>query len=92
MDDLGRSLNTGSNAAFAGRVGDVSSYLKAESRTDVGKVSGDKESYLSMLSGSSVDVVKGMGKVYPTRQIDSVTEAHIIGRVKELRGKLSSKY
>ncbi len=36
--------------------------------------------------------VKGTGKVYPTRQIDSVTEAHIIDRVKELRGNLSSKY
>ncbi|GAA0287472.1 putative ribonuclease toxin of YeeF-YezG toxin-antitoxin module [Gracilibacillus halotolerans] len=34
----------------------------------------------------------GTGKVYPTRQIDSVTEAHIIDRVKELRGNLSSKY
>ena len=52
MDDLGRSLHTGPNVAFAGGVGDVSSYLKAESRADgVGKVSGDKESYLSMLSG-----------------------------------------
>ncbi|MEU2530090.1 YwqJ-related putative deaminase, partial [Streptomyces sp. NPDC013087] len=41
MDDLGRSLNTGPNVAFAGGVGDVSSYLKAESRADgVGKVSG----------------------------------------------------
>ncbi|EMJ6440818.1 MULTISPECIES: deaminase domain-containing protein [Bacillus] len=37
-------------------------------------------------------VAKGTGKVYPTRQIDSVTEAHIIDRVKELRGNLSSKY
>lgn len=52
MDDLGRSLHTGPNVAFAGGVGDVNSYLKAESRADgVGKVSGDKESYLSMLSG-----------------------------------------
>lgn len=52
MDDLGRSLHTGPNVAFAGGVGDVSSYLKVESRADgVGKVSGDKESYLSMLSG-----------------------------------------
>ncbi|WOD63546.1 HNH endonuclease [Niallia taxi] len=52
MDDLGRSLHTGPNVAFAGGVGDVNSYLKAESRADgVGKVSGDKESYLNMLSG-----------------------------------------
>ncbi|SCN31935.1 Uncharacterized protein BC88300_00882 [Bacillus cytotoxicus] len=36
--------------------------------------------------------VKGTGKVYPTRQIDSVTEAHIIDRVKELRGNLTSRY
>ncbi len=41
MDDLGRSLNTGPNVAFAGGVGDASSYLRAESRADgVGKVSG----------------------------------------------------
>ncbi|MFZ7825770.1 T7SS effector LXG polymorphic toxin [Priestia sp. 40] len=37
-------------------------------------------------------VAKGTGKMYPTRQIDSVAEAHIIDRVKELRGNLSSKY
>nr|WP_176551424.1 deaminase domain-containing protein [Bacillus wiedmannii] len=30
--------------------------------------------------------------MYPTRQIDSVTEAHIIDRVKELRGNLTSRY
>ncbi|MCU4989276.1 WXG100 family type VII secretion target [Bacillus cereus] len=47
-----------------------------------------KEAYQYMES----KVVKGTGKVYPTRQIDSVTEAHIIDRVKELRGNLSSKY
>ncbi|MDM5154711.1 deaminase domain-containing protein [Bacillus sp. DX1.1] len=35
---------------------------------------------------------KGTGKVYPTRQIDSVAEAHIIDRVKEVRGNLPSKY
>jgi len=66
MDDLGRSLHTGPNVAFAGGVGDVNSYLKAESRADgVGKVSGDKESYLSMLSGGSGDVVKGTGNAKP---------------------------
>ncbi|MEB9528594.1 WXG100 family type VII secretion target [Bacillus anthracis] len=59
----------------------------------VGNVSGGgqyslKEAYQYMES----KVVKGTGKVYPTRQIDSVTEAHIIDRVKELRGNLSSKY
>lgn len=44
-------------------------------------------------------VVKGkLGKLrvsineYPTRQIDSVAEAHIIDRVKELRGNLTSRY
>ncbi|ACP17571.1 conserved domain protein [Bacillus anthracis str. A0488] len=59
----------------------------------VGNVSGGgqyslKEAYQYVES----KVVKGTGKVYPTRQIDSVTEAHIIDRVKELRGNLSSKY
>ncbi|MFP9130295.1 hypothetical protein, partial [Niallia sp. BSM11] len=37
-----------------GGVGNMSSYLKAESRADVGKVSGDKESYLNRLSGRVV--------------------------------------
>jgi len=41
---------------------------------------------------SGIDIAKSTGKVYPTRQIDSVTEAHIINRVKELRGSLTSKY
>ncbi|MGF9941022.1 deaminase domain-containing protein, partial [Bacillus anthracis] len=59
----------------------------------VGNVSGGgqyslKEAYQYMES----KVVKGTGKVYPTRQIDLVAEAHIIDRVKELRGNLSSKY
>ncbi|MEM5601457.1 deaminase domain-containing protein [Bacillus cereus] len=35
---------------------------------------------------------KGTGKVYPTREIDTATEVHIIDRVKELRGKLTSGY
>ncbi|MFS0881798.1 deaminase domain-containing protein [Metabacillus niabensis] len=38
------------------------------------------------------DIHNGTGKVYPTRQIDSVEEAYIINRVKELRGNLPSKY
>jgi len=63
---LERSLNTAPNAAFAGGVGNMNSYLKAESRADVGKVSGDKEEYLSMLSGrgsGGKDVGKGTGNV-----------------------------
>ncbi|MEK4669322.1 T7SS effector LXG polymorphic toxin [Niallia sp. FSL R7-0271] len=68
MDDLGRSLNTSPNAAFAGGVGNMSSYLKAESRADVGKVSGDKEEYLSMLSGRASGVVDKGTDNY--RQID----------------------
>ncbi|MGQ3376810.1 deaminase domain-containing protein [Priestia endophytica] len=44
----------------------------------------------SMKSGGSGS--RGTGKVYPTRQIDPITEAHIISRIKELRGSLTSKY
>ncbi|MGG0342739.1 deaminase domain-containing protein [Priestia megaterium] len=44
------------------------------------------------VSGQIQTGTKGTGKVYPTRQIDSVTEAHIIDRVKELRGNLTSRY
>ncbi|MGM1432424.1 deaminase domain-containing protein [Bacillus cereus group sp. BceL295] len=51
-----------------------------------------KASIQSKISNLESGGVKGTGKVYPTRQIDSVTEAHIIDRVKELRGNLSSKY
>lgn len=78
MDDLGRSLHTGPNVAFAGGVGDVNSYLKAESRADgVGKVSGDKESYLSMLSGSSGDVVKGTGNVRHLDEVARINEIEV---------------
>ena len=69
MDDLGRSLNTSPNAAFAGGVGNMNSYLKAESRADVGKVSGDKSEYLSMLSGRGVeDAGKGTNDVTPKKK------------------------
>ncbi|WP_088351256.1 deaminase domain-containing protein [Bacillus cereus] len=43
-------------------------------------------------TSGSAGVAKGTGKVYPTREIDIATEAHIIDRVKELRGKLTSGY
>ncbi|HHY2690736.1 TPA: deaminase domain-containing protein [Bacillus cereus] len=43
-------------------------------------------------TSGSAGVAKGTGKVYPTREIDTATEAHIIDRVKELRGKLTSGY
>ncbi|WP_260399702.1 deaminase domain-containing protein [Peribacillus simplex] len=49
-----------------------------------------KDSKVEAVSGESIS--KGTGKVYPTRQIDSVAEAHIIDRVKELRGNLTSRY
>ncbi|MGE1165693.1 deaminase domain-containing protein [Peribacillus simplex] len=49
-----------------------------------------KDSKVEGVSGESVP--KGTGKVYPTRQIDPVAEAHIIDRVKEIRGNLTSKY
>ncbi|MFS0667065.1 deaminase domain-containing protein [Peribacillus frigoritolerans] len=49
-----------------------------------------KDSKVEGVSGESVP--KGTGKVYPTRQIDSVAETHIIDKVKELRGNLTSRY
>ena len=51
-----------------------------------------KEDAYQLAKGNGGSGVKGTGKVYPTRQIDSVTEAHIIDRVKELRGNLTSRY
>ncbi|WP_232732468.1 deaminase domain-containing protein [Bacillus sp. mrc49] len=47
-----------------------------------------KDSKVEGVSGESIT----KGKVYPTRQIDSVAETHIIDRVKELRGNLTSRY
>ncbi|MBO1627434.1 hypothetical protein J4P90_19800 [Bacillus sp. SY8(2021)] len=44
------------------------------------------------IHGFEASLAKGTGKVYPARQIDPVAEAHIIDRVKELRGKLTSGY
>ena len=49
-----------------------------------------KDSKVEGVSGESIP--KSMDKVYPTRQIDPVAEAHIIDRVKEIRGNLTSKY
>ncbi|WP_336074508.1 deaminase domain-containing protein [Priestia megaterium] len=52
----------------------------------------EKPVKVERVSGQIQTGTKGTGKVYPTRQIDSVTEAHIIDRVKELRGNLTSRY
>ncbi|MBL3640991.1 transposase [Bacillus sp. RHFB] len=49
-----------------------------------------KDSKVEGVSGDGIS--KGTGKVYPTRQIDPVAETHIIDRVKELRGNLTSRY
>ncbi len=56
----------------------------------VGNVGGRKT--LGALFSVAKSETKGTGKVYPTREIDTATEAHIIDRVKELRGKLTSGY
>ncbi|MED1013157.1 deaminase domain-containing protein [Bacillus mycoides] len=53
---------------------------------------GGERKTLGELFSVAKSETKGTGKVYPTRQIDSVAEAHIIDRVKEIRGNLSSKY
>ncbi|PFM46732.1 hypothetical protein COJ52_29865 [Bacillus cereus] len=60
------------------------------SATGVGSV--EERKTLGTLFSVAKSETKGTGKVYPTRQIDSVAEAHIIDRVKEIRGNLSSKY
>ncbi|MEI2309080.1 deaminase domain-containing protein [Bacillus nitratireducens] len=60
------------------------------SATGVGSV--EERKTLGTLFSVAKSETKGAGKVYPTRQIDSVAEAHIIDRVKEIRGNLSSKY
>ncbi|WP_242614902.1 deaminase domain-containing protein, partial [Priestia megaterium] len=52
----------------------------------------EKPVKVERVSGQIQTGTKGTGKVYPTRQIDSVTEAHIIDRMKELRGNLTSRY
>ncbi|MDM5304475.1 deaminase domain-containing protein [Peribacillus frigoritolerans] len=49
-----------------------------------------KDSKVEGVSGESIS--KSTDKAYPTRQIDPVAEAHIIDRVKEIRGNLTSKY
>ena len=60
---------------------------EAVSRFSFGKNSGGNGN-----KGTDSANTKVTGKVYPTRQIDSVEEAHIIDRVKELRGNLTSRY
>ncbi|MEQ3592991.1 deaminase domain-containing protein [Bacillus albus] len=51
---------------------------------------GDRKTLGELFSAVKSEA-KGTEKVYPTRQIDLVAEAHVIDRVKELRGNLSSK-
>ncbi|WEZ06982.1 deaminase domain-containing protein [Priestia flexa] len=63
---------------------------RVEKPVGVEKKGKEDESVRSVERGQAVSKVKG--KVYPTRQINSVTEAHIIDRVKELRGNLTSRY
>ncbi|RVT61656.1 hypothetical protein ACQRXC_18245 [Niallia taxi] len=68
MDDLGRSLNPGPNVAFSGGVGDVSTYLKAESRADgVGKVSGDVIKCAG--NGITKDEYKNLRKKSPSNDV-----------------------
>ncbi|MEI2466821.1 T7SS effector LXG polymorphic toxin [Niallia taxi] len=47
IDDFGQKINTGPNVSFAGGIGNLNTYLKAEGKVDVGKVDADKEDYLS---------------------------------------------
>ncbi|WP_396898767.1 DNA/RNA non-specific endonuclease [Niallia taxi] len=42
MDDLGQKINIGPYVSFAGGIGNLNTYLKAEGKVDVGKVSVDK--------------------------------------------------
>ncbi|NME07728.1 hypothetical protein HF876_18080 [Psychrobacillus sp. BL-248-WT-3] len=57
-----------------------------------GKATHDGKNVNEGTSKAGEGTSKSTGKVYPTRQIDSVAEAHIFDRVKELRGNLTSGY
>jgi hypothetical protein len=52
----------------------------------------EKREVPQKIDGNGDKGSRSIGKVYPTRQINSVEEAHIIDRVKELRGNLTSRY
>ncbi|MCY7768482.1 hypothetical protein MOB66_12875 [Bacillus haynesii] len=78
----GTLVRKGSN--YSAHVNDAHKGSKAKLQDSIQRVEKEIE------AGKSVS--KGTGKVYPTRQIDSVAEAHIIDRVKELRGNLTSRY
>ncbi|MCJ2147202.1 deaminase domain-containing protein [Bacillus sp. B19-2] len=78
----GTLVRKGSN--YSAHVNDAHKASKAKMQNSIQRVEKEIE------AGKSVS--KGTGKVYPTRQIDSVAEAHIIDRVKELRGNLTSRY
>ncbi|MFC1285974.1 deaminase domain-containing protein [Bacillus paralicheniformis] len=78
----GTLVRKGSN--YSAHVNDAHKASKAKMQASIQRVEKEIE------AGKSVS--KGTGKVYPTRQIDSVAEAHIIDRVKELRGNLTSRY
>jgi len=78
----GTLVRKGSN--YSAHVNDAHKASKAKMQDSIQRVEKEIE------AGKSVS--KGTGKVYPTRQIDSVAEANIIDRVKELRGNLTSRY
>ena len=63
IDDLGQKINIGPNVSFADGIGNLNSNLKAEFKVDVGKVSAEKEDYLS--SSKSADD-KGTSKASPS--------------------------
>ncbi|MCY7914204.1 deaminase domain-containing protein [Bacillus haynesii] len=91
LSDIARGVEAGAGGTlvrkgsnYSAHVNDAHKASKAKLQDSIQRVEKEIE------AGKSVS--KGTGKVYPTRQIDSVAEAHIIDRVKELRGNLTSRY
>ncbi|MCY9276058.1 hypothetical protein MOF38_14730 [Bacillus haynesii] len=91
LSDIARGVEAGAGgtlvrkgANYSAHVNDAHKASKTKIQDSIQRVEKEIE------AGKSVS--KGTGKVYPTRQIDSVAEAHIIDRVKELRDNLTSRY
>lgn len=91
LSDIARGSEVGAGGTLARKGSDFYGHVNDAHQASKAKI---QESIQRVEKGieTGKGVAKSSGKVYPTRQIDPVKEAHIIDRVKELRGKLTSGY
>ncbi|MCY8003537.1 hypothetical protein MOB86_04840 [Bacillus haynesii] len=91
LSDIARGVEAGAGGTLVRKGSNYSAHVNDAHKASKTKIQ-DSIQRVEKEIEAGKSVSKGTGKVYPTRQIDSVAEAHIIDRVKELRGNLTSRY